>query len=78
MAARSAGGEMAAMAARFAPDASLPRNTACSCNLGPPADRPSLLHRRHTRFRISGEELIQRVGFRTGRRPAPAHAGPTP
>eukprot|EP00969_Alexandrium_andersonii_P352225 15437207-Alexandrium_andersonii.AAC.1 len=36
---------MAALAVRFAPDASSPCSTACSCNLGPPADKPSLLHR---------------------------------
>eukprot|EP00969_Alexandrium_andersonii_P223853 9886340-Alexandrium_andersonii.AAC.1 len=66
------------MAVRFAPDASLPCNTACSHNLGSPAVRPSSLHRRHTRFRISGEELIQRVGLRTGKRTAPVHTGPTP
>eukprot|EP00969_Alexandrium_andersonii_P089857 3967993-Alexandrium_andersonii.AAC.1 len=69
---------MAALAVRFAPDASLPCNTACSCSLGSPADRPSLLHRRHARFRISGEELTQRVGFRTGRRPMPVRTGPAP
>eukprot|EP00969_Alexandrium_andersonii_P303327 13409130-Alexandrium_andersonii.AAC.1 len=69
---------MAALAVRFAPDASLPCNTACSRNLRSPAERPSLLHRRHTRIRNSGEELIQRVGFRTDRRPAPVHTDPTP
>eukprot|EP00969_Alexandrium_andersonii_P069583 3069654-Alexandrium_andersonii.AAC.1 len=37
---------MAALAVRFVPDASLPCNTARSCNLGSPADRPSLLRRR--------------------------------
>eukprot|EP00969_Alexandrium_andersonii_P035478 1553749-Alexandrium_andersonii.AAC.1 len=62
---------MAALAARFAPDASLPCSTACSCNLGSPADKPSLLRRRHTRFRISSEELTRRVGVRTDWRPAP-------
>eukprot|EP00969_Alexandrium_andersonii_P088107 3886537-Alexandrium_andersonii.AAC.1 len=60
MAARSAGGYTAALAARFSPDESLPCRTACSCNFGSPAGRPSFRHRRHTRFRISGEELIQR------------------
>eukprot|EP00969_Alexandrium_andersonii_P206389 9118630-Alexandrium_andersonii.AAC.1 len=78
MAARNAGGYTAAAAVRFAPDASLPCSTACSCNFGSPADRPSLLHRKHTRLRISGEELIQRVGLRAGRRPAPIDTGPAP
>eukprot|EP00969_Alexandrium_andersonii_P041993 1842527-Alexandrium_andersonii.AAC.1 len=60
MAVRSAGGYTAALAVRFSPDESLPRRTACVCNLGSPAGKPSFWHRRHTRFRISGEELIQR------------------
>eukprot|EP00969_Alexandrium_andersonii_P240301 10607819-Alexandrium_andersonii.AAC.1 len=69
---------MAARAVGFALDASLPCSTACSCNRGSPADRPSLLRRRHTRLRISGEELVQRVGFRTDWRPTPVHTGSPP
>eukprot|EP00969_Alexandrium_andersonii_P292838 12942219-Alexandrium_andersonii.AAC.1 len=60
MAARNAGAEVAALAVRFSPDASLPCSTACSRSFGPPASNPSFRHRRHTRVRISGEELIQR------------------
>eukprot|EP00969_Alexandrium_andersonii_P034425 1506172-Alexandrium_andersonii.AAC.1 len=60
MAVHSAGGYTAALAARFSPDEPLPCRTARVCNFGSPAGKRSFRHRRHTRFRISGEELIQR------------------
>eukprot|EP00969_Alexandrium_andersonii_P124752 5513996-Alexandrium_andersonii.AAC.1 len=61
MAVHNAGGYTAALAVRFSPDEPSPCRTACSCNFGPLAGRPSFWHRRHTRSRISGgEELIQR------------------
>eukprot|EP00969_Alexandrium_andersonii_P229135 10118998-Alexandrium_andersonii.AAC.1 len=53
IAVHSAGESTAATAARFAPEPPLPCSTACSRSLGSPAPRPSLLHRKHTRLRIS-------------------------
>eukprot|EP00969_Alexandrium_andersonii_P361112 15456860-Alexandrium_andersonii.AAC.1 len=66
---------MAAWAVRFVPSASRPCNTARSRARASPGVRPSLRHRRHTRFMTSGDELARRVGLRTKRFPPPADAG---
>eukprot|EP00969_Alexandrium_andersonii_P365784 15467004-Alexandrium_andersonii.AAC.1 len=60
IAVRNAGGHTAAQAVRFAPVSSRPCSTAWSWTRPPPKARPSLAHRRHTRFRTSGDALAHR------------------
>eukprot|EP00969_Alexandrium_andersonii_P333574 14742638-Alexandrium_andersonii.AAC.1 len=61
---------MAACSVRLEPGAPRPCGTARVCARGPPGSFPSLLHRRRSRLRASGEEHARRVGLR-----AMAHSG---